>query len=43
MIERRITERADALPDGFQKARVAATRLKTAFARPVVKLLGEHG
>jgi hypothetical protein len=42
MIEWRIAERADPLPDGFQKARVAATGLETAVAHPVVKLLGKH-
>jgi hypothetical protein len=43
MIERRIAERADPVLDGFQNAWVVAPWLKTAFARPVVKLLGEHG
>jgi hypothetical protein len=42
MIERRIAQRADPLPDGFQKAGVAATGLETAFARAVVKLFGKH-
>jgi hypothetical protein len=42
MIERRIAERADPLPDGFQNARVAATGLETAVTRPIVKLLGKH-
>jgi hypothetical protein len=42
MIERRIAERADPLPNGFQEARVAATGLETAFARSVMKLLGKH-